>query len=93
EIEIAGAARVEHLLQPFWENGQHYAIPSIEKQKAFLEEQRQRFEDINHYPCTLSDKLRKLRDDLTAQMRADNSGWEDVLKMPEQVSDEFSQPK
>src|SRR5207249_5900977 len=32
-IEIAGAAKVERLLQAFWENGQHSAIPSIEKQK------------------------------------------------------------
>src|SRR5205823_11086212 len=36
EIKIAGAARVESLLEPFWENGQHSAIPSIEKQKAFV---------------------------------------------------------
>src|SRR6266480_952902 len=36
EIEIPGAARVERLLLPFWENGQHSAIPSIEKQKAFV---------------------------------------------------------
>ena len=78
EIEIPGAARVERLLLPFWENGQHSAIPSIEKQKAFVEEQRKRFADINNYPRTLSDKLQKLRDDLTAQMRADNSGWEGV---------------
>src|SRR5262245_13635183 len=27
EIEIPGAARVERLLQPFWENGQHSPIP------------------------------------------------------------------
>ena len=85
EIQIPGAARVERLLLPFWENGQHSAIPSIEKQKAFVEEQRQRFADIDNYPHTLSDKLQKLRDDLTAQMRADNSGWEGVLKMPERV--------
>jgi nicotinate phosphoribosyltransferase len=93
EIEIAGAARVERLLLPFWENGQHSAIPSIEKQKAFVEEQRKRFGDINNYPCLLSDKLRTLRDDLTAQMRADNSGWEDVLRMPEEVTDKVPQPK
>ena len=83
QIEIKGAARVDRLLQPFWENGQHYAIPSIEKQKAFVEEQRHRFGDINHYPCELSEKLKRLRHDLTAQMRADNSGWQDILKMPE----------
>ena len=50
EIDIPGAARVERLLVPFWENGQHAAIPSIEKQKSFVAEQRQRFPDINNYP-------------------------------------------
>lgn len=86
EIQIPGAARVERLLLPFWENGQHSAIPSIEKQKAFVEEQRKKFAGINTYPHGLSRKLQKLRDDLTARMRADNSGWEEVLKMPDQVS-------
>jgi hypothetical protein len=38
----------------------------------------------------LSEKLTKLRDDLTAQMRADNSGWEEIIKMPEAVGDEVS---
>ena len=85
KIQIPGAARVERLLQPFWENGQHSAIPSIEKQKSFVEEQRKRFGDITAYSSVLSDKLRKLRDDLTAQMRADNSGWEKVLTIPEEV--------
>lgn len=87
EIEVIGAARVERLLLRFWENGQHSAIPSIWKQKALVEEQRNRFADIENYPVNLSEKLRKLRDDLTAQMRADNSGWQDVLKMPEHVTD------
>src|ERR671910_520471 len=85
EITIDGAARVERLLQPFWGNGQYEAIPSIEKQKSFVTEQRLRFEDISNYPVTLSEKLRQLRDDLTAQMRADNSGWEEVLKMPDET--------
>jgi nicotinate phosphoribosyltransferase len=85
KIQIPGAARVERLLQPFWENGQHSAIPSIEKQKSFVEEQRKRFGDITAYSSVLSDKLRKLRDHLTAQMRADNSGWEEVLTIPEEV--------
>src|SRR6266480_908724 len=93
QIEIPGAARVERLLVPFWENGQHAAIPSIEKQKSFVADQRRRFIDINTYPCSLSDKLRQLRDDLTAQMRADNSGWQEVVKMPEEVPDKVSQPK
>jgi len=30
QIEIPGAARVERLLIPFWENGQHARIPAIE---------------------------------------------------------------
>ncbi len=93
EIEIPGATRVERLLVPFWENGQHAAIPSIEKQKLFVEDQRKRFAEIDNYPCLLSDKLRKLRDDLTAQMRADNSGWQKVVKMPEDVPDKIPQPK
>jgi nicotinate phosphoribosyltransferase len=85
EVEIPGAVRVERLLVPFWENGQHASIPSIEKQKSFVSEQRRRFADINNYPHQLSDKLRKLRDELTEQMRADNSGWQEVVKMPEDV--------
>ncbi|HVQ39003.1 MAG TPA: hypothetical protein VMS31_15810 [Pyrinomonadaceae bacterium] len=93
DIEIPGAASVERLLVPFWENGQHAAIPSIEKQKLIVEEQRKRFQDINNYPCVLSDKLRKLRDDLTAQMRGDNSGWQEVVKMPEEVPDKIAQRK
>jgi len=93
EIAIPGAISVEKLLAPFWENGQHAAIPSIEKQRAVVEEQRKRFPDIENYPCVLSAKLEKLRDDLTAQMRADNSGWEEFLAMPEPAADEFSVPK
>ena len=93
KIDIPGATVVERLLQPFWENGQHSAIPSIEKQKAFVEVQRKRFGDITSYRCILSEKLQKLRDDLTAQMRADNSGWESVLKIPEEVADELPQNK
>jgi nicotinate phosphoribosyltransferase len=87
-ISIPGAVVVERLLAPFWENGQHNAIPSIEKQKAFVEEQRKRFVDIETYPHVLSEKLEKLRDDLTEQMRADVSGWEEVLQMPEPAADE-----
>jgi nicotinate phosphoribosyltransferase len=93
EIEIPGAARVERLLVPFWENGQYPSIPSIEKQKSFVTDQRRRFQDLHNYQHTLSNKLRKLRDDLTAQMRADNSGWQEVVKMPEEVPDKVPQPK
>jgi nicotinate phosphoribosyltransferase len=81
-VEIPGASKVERLLVPFWENGQHSAIPSIEKQKVFVAEQRKRFPDINHYPVKLSANLRELRDELTARMRADNSGWQEVLTIP-----------
>src|SRR4029077_18053571 len=42
DIEIPGTARVGRLLQAFWENGQHSAIPSIEKQKAFVAVQMRR---------------------------------------------------
>src|SRR6185503_17987726 len=80
EVTIPGAARVERLLVPFWENGQHSAIPSIEKQKVFVEEQRKRFADINNYPHRLSDKLRQLRNDLVTLMKIDDSGWREILK-------------
>jgi nicotinate phosphoribosyltransferase len=77
---VPGAVKVERLLVPFWENGQHSAIPSIEKQKVFVEEQRRRFPDLNNYPRQLSDKLRSLRDELVTRMKEDASGWERVLK-------------
>ncbi len=89
DVAIPGASRVERLLVPFWENGQHSAIPSIEKQKVFVEEQRRRFGDINNYSRKLSEPLQKLQEDLTAQMRADNSGWQEILAMPELVSDKL----
>jgi len=82
-IEIAGAARVERLLVPFWENGQHSAIPSIIKQKAFIAEQRKHFRDIDNYPTVLSERLDQLRDEVTEQMHQDHSGWETILKVPE----------
>lgn len=88
-IEIPGAATVERLLEPFWKNGQHSPIPSIEKQKAFVADQMKRFGDLQSYPRSLSDRLTKLRDDLTAQMRADNSGWEKVLELPEEMPAEL----
>src|SRR5256714_1341011 len=86
EIEIEGAAQVERLLVPFWERGRYEPIPSIKKQKAFVEEQRARFTDIEHYPHTLSARLRALRDELTARMRADDSGWERILRTPESAA-------
>lgn len=89
EIEIPGVARVERLLVPFWENGGYERIPSIIKQKAFVEEQRARFLDIHNYPCVLSDRLRRLGDELTAQMRADHSGWQKVLTVPERLAVEL----
>ena len=89
DVAIPGASRVGRLLVPFWENGQHSAIPSIEKQKVFVEQQRTRFSDINNYPRRLSERLRQLQDDLTERMRADNSGWQEILAMPELVSDKL----
>lgn len=93
DIAIPGAVRVERLLEPFWENGQHSPIPSIEKQKAFVAQQMRCFGDLHNYSHTLSERLTKLRDDLTAQMRADNSGWEHVLRLPEEVPEELLQSK
>jgi nicotinate phosphoribosyltransferase len=81
-VEIPGAVRVERLLLPFWENGRHAAIPSIEKQKAFVQEQLGRFTDINNYPCSLSPRLTELRDQLTTLMRRDDSGWSELLTIP-----------
>ncbi|MGZ8848394.1 MAG: hypothetical protein ACXW3C_18175 [Pyrinomonadaceae bacterium] len=93
QIDIPGADRVEHLLERFWENGQHSAIPSIEKQKAYVADQMNRFRDLHNYPHGLSDRLAKLRDDLTELMRADNSGWEKVLKLPEEMPEELVNAK
>ncbi|MBD0369620.1 MAG: hypothetical protein ICV60_02110 [Pyrinomonadaceae bacterium] len=90
DVEIQDAVKVERLLLPFWENGYYEAIPSIGKQKAFVEEQRSRFADIHNYPVRLSERLRTLRDELTASMRADDSGWRDVLKVPESLRDELN---
>jgi len=89
DVRISGSVRVEKLLAPFWENGQHSAIPSIIKQKAFLDEQRKRFVDINNYQIKLSSALNQLRDELTAQMREDQSGWEEILAVPEMMSDKL----
>jgi nicotinate phosphoribosyltransferase len=85
DVHIPGAVKVERLLVPFWENGQHSAIPSIWKQKVFVEEQRKRFRDIDNYPRRLSDKLRLLRDDLVRRFKEDHSGWESILKEPEVI--------
>lgn len=89
QVEIPGAVRVERLLAPFWEGGRHESIPSILKQKAFVEEQLRRFLDINNYPRALSDRLRRLRDELTARMREDESGWQQILELPEPLADEL----
>lgn len=90
QIEIPGASRVERLLTPFWEGGHHEAIPSIKKQKAFVEDQLARFHDIDNYSHTLSDRLRRLRDDLTARMREDVSGWEELLNVPDSIASELN---
>ena len=82
DVKIPGAAKVERLLVQFWENGQHSAIPSIEKQKVFVEEQRKRFPDLNNYPHELSEKLKRLRDELVTRMKIDDSGWERILEQP-----------
>jgi len=88
-IEIPGSATIERLLEPFWKNGQYSPIPSIEKQKTFVADQMKRFGDLQNYPRSLSDRLTKLRDDLTAQMRADNSGWEKIMELPEGMPEEL----
>jgi nicotinate phosphoribosyltransferase len=90
EIEIPGAARVERLLMPFAERGWYEAIPPITRQKAFVEEQLAHFSDLYQYPHTISERLRDLRDTLTAKMREDHSGWEKVLRVPEALQGELS---
>ena len=52
-----------------------------------------RFGDLHNYPRALSDRLAKLRDELTEKMRADNSGWEKVLTLPEEVAEELINAK
>ncbi|HEX8144953.1 MAG TPA: hypothetical protein VF553_20465 [Pyrinomonadaceae bacterium] len=89
DVEIPGAARVERLLLPFLENGSHEVIPSITKQKDFVEEQRSRFADIENYPVALTERLRTLRDELTLKMREDGSGWQRVLDVPSQLAAEL----
>jgi hypothetical protein len=81
-VEIPGAAGVERLLTPFWEQGRHASVPSITKQRAFVEEQSARFRDLDTYPHELSPRLRELRDTLTARMREDDSGWQELLRVP-----------
>jgi len=92
EVNIPGAARVERLLQRFWEGGRHESIPSILKQKSFVEEQLRRFPALDAYPHTLSDRLRSLRDELTARMRSDDSGWRDLLDVPEALAGALATP-
>ena len=93
EVEIPGATHVERLMVPFWESGRHEAIPSITKQKAFVEDQRARFPDINNYPHILTEKLRQLRDELTSRMLEDHSQWQSVLKVPEELTLEIPSNK
>jgi nicotinate phosphoribosyltransferase len=85
-IEIPGATKVERLLTPFFEEGHHQGVPSIKKQRDFVEEQRTRFRDLETYPRALSERLRTLRDQLAQRMRADLSGWERVLHEPEALA-------
>ena len=90
QVEIPGAAQVERLLVPFWQNGQYASIPAIEKQKATVAEQRQKFSDLKSYPRQLSNKLRQLVEELTARMRVDASGWEEVVKLPDSMPTELA---
>ena len=88
EMWIPGAARVERLLQPFWEAGRHEPFPPLAEQKSFVEEQRARFRDLENYRHELSPRLRSLRDELSARMRADESGWQEVLTAHEPLAGE-----
>jgi nicotinate phosphoribosyltransferase len=80
-IEIPNAVKIEKLLSTFWTNGYHEEIPSITKLKAYLEEQRARFVDIENYSVTLSDKLTNLRAEIVSKMREEKNDWQKVLRM------------
>jgi nicotinate phosphoribosyltransferase len=84
--DIPGAAYIERLLTPFFEEGRHRVVPSIKKQRDFVEEQRTRFRSLETYPHSLSPRLRALRDELARRMREDHSGWERVLREPEALA-------
>jgi nicotinate phosphoribosyltransferase len=93
EIEIPHATAVERLLVPFFEEGRHEAIPSIKKQKIFVEEQRARFRSLADYPHDLSPRLRALRDELARRSQEDDSGWERVLRMPDSLAESFERER
>jgi nicotinate phosphoribosyltransferase len=86
EVSVPGAVSIEPLLRPFWEGGRHESVPSIHKQKAYVEEQLRRFADLAAYPRTLSAGLTTLRQELTERMRRDDSGWREILRVPEPPS-------
>ena len=90
EISVLGAVLTERLLLPFWDNGSHEALPSIIKQKSYIEEQRQKFPDINAYPVTLSEKLRNLRSELTSAMKNDPSPWQTLVNIPDNLSKQLN---
>ncbi len=85
-MRIPGAVTIERLLRPFAAHGVAARVPSILKQKSFVEEQRTRFANLERYPHTLSARLRRLREELTARMRADESGWQQVLTLPDALA-------
>jgi nicotinate phosphoribosyltransferase len=87
EAEIPGAASVERLLLPFRERDRHEAVASIHEQKAFVEQQRARFRDIDNYPHGLSPRLRELRDALAARMRGDDTGRRQAPTTPDAAPD------
>ena len=59
------------------------------KQKVFVEEQRKRFQDIKNYRAALSDVLQTLRDELTERLQMDNSGWQEILTVPEAAASQL----
>lgn len=89
EIKIPDAMKVERLISPFWSNGYHKEIPSITKLKAYVEEQRARFDDIENYPVRLSEKLTNLRVELIAKMREETNDWRKILKITDELERDF----
>lgn len=88
--EELGAHSWEPLLEEFWVDGaikevswmdrtMKYDMPSMEAQKGFVQCQVARFRDLYHYPVILHPDLKKLIEEVSADMRADSNEYPDVV--------------
>jgi hypothetical protein len=85
QVSIPGAVTVEPLLRAFWDRGYHEPIESIPNLKAWVDEQRGRFEDLAAYPVSVSTALAELRDSVTAAMRVEPNDWRSLVVVPEEL--------